>query len=538
MGSALIPVPLIQPGFYGLNYANAASTALGPEWALTCLNAYFDTSGRLAARKGWFNLTSTPISGTPTIQQIFEWIKADGTVAIISAANNKLYNGTTAPADVTGSLTVTANNWQFQNWNDKVVGWQKGHTPVIWSGTGNFAAISAATGSLPLGNAVCAAFGRLWAVDADNNTIKYCGLLDETNWGGAGSGSINMRSIWTRGTDQVVGIVALGANLIVFGNRHVVLFTDGRGSTLGLDPAQMYVGDTIEGTGLLSRDTAIPEGTGDLLFMSPTGLQSLGRVLQSKSNPTSSLDLHVWDYVNSFYSQETLANVRALYSPTDKFYLLILPTTKEVFCYDTRRPITGSQLVADGSFRVTEWNGMGAQCGITRADRTVLMGFAGGVIGQHTGYNDNTSLSYTFTYISPNLALASNDPSSDLENKLKICKRLGGIVFTRATTNLLVSWGYDFKGLQYSQTIPLVGGQVPEYATAEYGTNGKYNVNDTLAVAGVNYSEYAGSVALRLVRAAMSSAGRWFQLGLQTTINGSDFAIQEIDVYLKAGVMV
>lgn len=537
MPSPLIPVPLITPGFFGLNFANAASTQLGPEWALTCKNTYFDTSGRLAARKGWVNQTVTPPSGTPTLEQMFEYIKGDATTQVILAANNKLYVGITAPSDITGALTPTANNWQFQNWNDKVVGWQASHTPIIWNGTGNFAAIVAASGALPTGNCGVAAFGRLWILDSDNNTIKYCGLLDETNWGNAGSGSINMRSIWTRGTDQVVGIAAVGANLVVFGTKHIVQFTDGRGSTLGLDPAQMYVVDTIEGTGLLSRDSVVPEGTGDLLYASPTGLQSLGRTVANKTNPTLPLDLHVWDYVNTFYGSETQTKVRALYSPNDKFYLLILPTTGEVFCYDTRRPIVGSQTVPDGSLRVTEWTGIAPKCGLTRADKTVLFGFTAGLVGLHTGYTDNTG-TYPFAYLSPNLSLASQNMETNLENKLKIGKRISSVIFTRAANSLLFSWGYDFQGLQHSQAMAVAGSLIPEYGTAEYGINGKYNVNDPTAIAGVNYAEYAGSVILRLVKVPMSGTGRWFQLGLNATINGSDLAIQEIDVYVKAGVTV
>lgn len=537
LGSPLIPVPLVTPAFFGLNFANSSSTALGPEWAISARNCYFDTSGRLAARKGWSNQTPVAISGTPAIEQMFEYIKSDGTTTVVLCAGNKLYSGISAPSDVTGAVSITANSWQFGNFNNKLIGWQAGHTPVVWTGTGNFAAITAASGSLPTGNAGVAAFGRLWIVDSDNNTIKYCGLLDETNWGSAGSGSINMRSIWTRGTDQVIAVAAVGANLVIFGQRHIVLFSDGRGSTLGMDPSQMYVVDTIEGTGTTARDTVVPEGTGDLLFVSPTGLQSLGRVVANKTNPTQSLDLHVWDYINSFYSTETPAKVRSLYSPSDKFYLLILPTTGECFCYDTRKPIVGESLVTDGSLRVTEWTGMAPKCGITLANRSVLFGFAGQV-GLHTGYNDQDTNTYPFAYLSPNLALGSDNPQTSLENRLKIGKRAQAIVFTTAANTLLLSWGYDFNGLQFSSSNVIQGSLVPEYGTAEYGTNGKYNVNDPTALAGVNYSEYGGTITLRIIKVPMSSAGRWFQLGVNATINGSNLAIQELDVYLKAGAMV
>jgi hypothetical protein len=37
--------------------------------------------------------------------------------------------------------------------------------------------------------------------------------------------------------------------LIVFGKRHIIMWTDGAGAALGLDPGNIYVEDVIEGAG-------------------------------------------------------------------------------------------------------------------------------------------------------------------------------------------------------------------------------------------------------------------------------------------------
>jgi hypothetical protein len=102
--------------------------------------------------------------------------------------------------DITPATTPTGDNWQFMNFNGKVVGVQSGHTPIVWDSTGDFADITASTGTLPDGPCGTSAFGRLWIVDDDLQTIRYCALLDETEWAEAdGGGQIDMSNIWTLG---------------------------------------------------------------------------------------------------------------------------------------------------------------------------------------------------------------------------------------------------------------------------------------------------------------------------------------------------
>ena len=518
----LIPIPLIGPGFLGLNKQLASSTNLGPEWALEAQNCVFDDTNRLAARKGWTNQSSTPIAGSPNISQIFEHIKADGTTNVISAANNDLFLGIVAPTTIKGAVAITANNWQFVNFIDNAYGLQSAHALIQYTGAGNAAAVVAVSGTVPTGNCLLAAFGRLWATQADGFTIKYCGLVDPTNWGAAGSGSIDMRKVWTHGNDTIIGLAAFGANLIVFGSRQIIMWVDGQGSQLGLDPATMYVVDTIEGTGLLARDSVRAIGQADLWFLSSYGLQSLSRVVTQKTNPLSTVSRNVQTYANSFVVGETPAAIRSVYSAKEDFYLLILPASARVFCFSTK------QMLDDGSARCTEWLSMAPQSAVLRANKDLLFGFNGRV-GLHSGYTDNT-VSYTLTYTSPNLV---GDPQ--LQNRKKIGKKLGSVVFVNGPATMSHKYGYDFKGLQYSRNVSIKGGAIPEYATAEWGTNGKYNVNDPAAVAGVNYSEWGGSAALKILETNINGDGRWFQVGITVPINGYQFAIQQLDFFGKAG---
>jgi hypothetical protein len=538
MADQLVTIPLISPALYGLNKSQETSSTLGPQWATEAQNCYFDSAKRLASRSGWAAQAITPISGSPNIEQVHEFVKADGTVALISAANNKLYTGTSSYTDVTGAVTPTANSWQFVNFVDQTIGFQAAHTPIVYTGAGNFAVLVAASGALPTGNTGCAAFGRLWAVDADGYTVKFCGLLDATNWGNAGSGSINMRSVWTKGTDAVIGIYATGSALVIFGSKHICIFRDGAvaGSTViggtgqGLNPTTMIMTDIVEGTGLIARDTVQNITDGDLLFYSTNGLQSLSRAIYQKNNPVGGLDTQIKDYVYGYLASETKTKIRSAFSRVGKFYLLLFPTTGRIFCYDTLFPME------DGRLKATEWvyGNVHPRSIVYRLDDTLVLG-VNGVTGLYTGNSDNGT-SFRYVYASSQLTGATQDTPT-LESRLKILKRLGYLVFCSTTTTIVFKWGYDFSGLTNSSTVTIQGGKIPEYGTAEYGTNGVYSTADPLAVAGVNYAEYGGNLVLKLGRVPTSSLGRWLQVGVEVDISNGAFAIQELDAYTKIGRM-
>src|SRR5574341_299876 len=98
--SNLVGVSIIKPGFLGLNLQSNALD-LNPGWALEINNAIIDNSGAASARKGWTKVNATPITGSPVIEQLHEYISASGTSIIISAANNKLFSGEATLTDIT-----------------------------------------------------------------------------------------------------------------------------------------------------------------------------------------------------------------------------------------------------------------------------------------------------------------------------------------------------------------------------------------------------------------------------------------------------
>lgn len=514
MADQLQPIPLVTPGFKGLNKAQASVPDLDPGWAIECQNFIFDQSGRLSSRNGWTVTTSSPLGGTPAIQSMGELALASGSTFVVSAANNKLYSGTTALTDITGALTITGNNWQWITFNGAIYGIQTGHPLIKWNGVGNFATLTASSGTVPTGGSCgLAAFGRLWILNSDNQTISYSDLLSDVAWGTTGAGSVNMATVWTRGIDQVIGLGAAGSKLVIFGSRQIVIYADSAGSIIGLNPQNLYVYDTIEGTGLAARDTVQSTGEGDLTFLSPTGVQSLQRLLSSgKDNPVASLDPQIRDYFNGYFINETPAAIRSAYSPSNRFYLILLPISGRVFCYDTRVRLQ------DGSLRVTEWPSITWSSLVNLKSGALLFGESG-VVGQYTGYLDKGLNSYNLVYNSPNLALAGQG-DANFENRMKILKRIKAVLYYGGSSTVTFSWGVDFLGLNQSTQITLTG-TLSEYGIAQY-----------------NINEYGGGAGLQILSFPLTNSGRWVQFGFTAPVNGSVVALQQLDAFVKIGNMI
>lgn len=502
----LYPLGIVAPGSMGLNKQNAGSLLAG-SWATEARNVYFDSYGRVSARKGWVDSTATAISGTPDIEQLFEYRQKDGDTFIISAANNDIFNGLSAPASVKGALTITANNWKFVNFNDKVYGLQTGHALIEWGGSSNFAATTAASGSVPDGNELLSAFGRLWGTSSDGQTVKWCALLDATNWAGTGTGSVNFTNVWANGSDNIVALAAFNAFLVVFGRRNIIILADGSGSSIGLDPQNIYVVDVIGGAGCIARDSVQNIGGKDLVFLSHTGVLSLNRLIQERSSPIRDLSINNRDYVNTLAAGETVTKIRSTYNPTEGFYLLLFPTLSRFLCFDTRN------YLEDGSWKMTEWDNFIPKSLLTLDNsRTTYCGKAGNIY-KYEGKQDNGG-AFTVKLSTGWLAL---NPS--IENRIKVLKRIESIFYMYGTIPVTWKWYLDFSSTPYtaSKTLayPYSGG---EWNVGEYGL-----------------AEFGGQYTLVEPEVPARGDGQFIQLEISATVNDGDIAFQQMQVFSKIG---
>ena len=508
-GAPITPLNIPAPGKAGLN-TEAGSTLLDPAWATVLKNVIFDSGGRIATRKGWTSATTTPAAGV--IMRIHEYIKADATAAIIMSTDADIFKTIAAPTTIEGTLSITEGNIKFVNFNDKCIALGTGTSgnPSVYTGTGNFTTVTVNSGTAPTSGIGTAAFGRLWVVDVDGHTIRYCALLDETRWAVAdGGGTIDMDNVWPQGEDQVLAIEEFGGDLIIFGSNTIVVWTDGAGSNLGIDPTVMYVSDTIPGTGILSQ-FGIARAKGDMYFISPQGLSSLARAIQYKGTTLTNVSKNIQSQFLAYSDAENDPNdLTLVYSPREDFLLAIFPTSNKVVMFDTRQPME------DGSFRCAEWTSdLQTACYQTK-DQT-LRGSLTGTVGElmtHSGYSDDGT-SYDFSYESGWI-----DLGQELNSYLKFIKKATCFVFVAGNTTVNVSMKYDFKTTGH--TVPI------SVASATGGA--EFSVGEW------SLGEFGGGITLRTISAPGALQGQYLKVGINLDIASAQFALQQINLFAKVG---
>jgi hypothetical protein len=497
----------------GLN-TESASSLLGPEWATDLQNAVIDDSNRLAARKGWTDQTTTP--NTDAFVSGFEYQKHAGTAEIIMATDNATIVRSTDEgvsfAAVTGTAVFTSGQWKWLNYVDGVIGLQDGKAPITYTGT-TFSHI--ADVNVPTGGAGTAFAGRLWIVDTDGHTVKWSALLDETDWTSADSGSIDFQNVW-KGTDTVQAIDSHNGALVVFGKKNIIIITDGQGSTLGIDPTQAYIADIISGVGCIAQES-VQHVDGDLWFLSDSGLMSLGRLIQERSNPMDNLSKNVQSALIADVNHASfdLADLRSVYSPKDRFYLLSLPRvsgTTEVgttWTFDTRGRLQDNSARCLGN-----WTGLIPTVLFRRADNDVFAAnrLNEGELFKYEGQDDDNA-PYTFLYRSGWTDLGA-------PGALKILKRIGGVFFADTTTAVGFKWAWNFETDFNTRTKTFTG-----------------------AASSANWDEALwdvalwgqGSSALKEGTVIPSGTGKYIKWGIDVSIDGQEFSVQQLELFAKIG---
>ena len=523
-GAPLIPINIVTPGHAGLNTENEA-TILPQQWATKLTNVVFDSAGRAALRKGWVSQTASAVAGV--LMRVHEFIKADGTVEIISSTDADIFKGVSTLTSIEGSLAISEGNIKFVNFNNKCIALGTGTSanPSIYTGTGNFTTVSVASGTAPTGRIGTSAYGRLWVVDADGFTIRYCALLDETKWAVVdGGGTIDMSKVWADGQDEVKAIAALAGDLVIFGTNNICIWSDGQGSDIGLNPNNLYISDTITGVGAVTQ-FALTYALGDLWFLSSSGLQTMSRVLQDKTTPTVNMSRNVKSRILAYLDAESNEDDLSLvYSPREEFMLSIFPVANKVLCFDTRGTME------DGTFRVSEWS-TGLQTCAYRVNRD-LVGSLTQTVGEmmkHSAFNDD-GVSYSYAYESGWL-----DLGQELAGHLKFVKRMTTFQFVGTDVTINYTINYDFKtaAAPVSRSAKGTAGaqfNVSEFSDSAAGIGYKFPLEIALGE-----SEFSGGVSLRTLSIPGSGSGQYIKIGVNLDSASDNFSLQQINLFAKIG---
>jgi hypothetical protein len=502
---------LSAPGFYGLNTEDSP-LSLEAGFALVATNCILDQYGRIGARKGWTRVNSTSGNlGANDVGVIHELVQSDGTLTVLFAGNNKIFKlgSSNAVTELTygggGSApTITASNWQCATLNSIAYFFQTGHDPLIYDpavSTTTYRRVSEKSGyvaTVPQANICLSAFGRLWVANTatDKVTISFSDLIAGHVWSGGTSGSLDISRVWPNGADEIMGLAAHNDFLFIFGKRQILVYAGA--ST----PSSIVLSDTVGSIGCIARDTIQSIGT-DVVFLSNSGVRSLLRTIQEKSAPLRDLSKNVRFDLNSSLAGETLDNLKSVYSEKEAFYLLVLPATLQVYCFDTKVTLQ------DGASRVTKWDNIAPTALRSLRNGDLYFG-KNGYIGKYGGYIDDTS-AYRFLYYTNNADLGN-------PNQISILKSITAVVIGGSNQFLTIKWGFDYSGAYQSENV-----FIPTQISYEYGI-GEYAI-----------AENTSGIPIKALTSNASSFGKIVQTGYEATINGTQLSIQKIEIKAKEG---
>lgn len=502
MAQQLQNITISAPAFKGLNTQDSP-VEQDPSFASIAENCVIDEYGRIGARKGVEMITTTNTElGTDFLTVVHEYEDANGNLKVFSTGNSKILSGTTTLVDETpAAYTLTSENFQIVNFNDNCYFFCRDHEPLVYStslgAVTKMSAVAGYTGTAPQANAVCAAYGRLWAGDITGspNMVYWSDLLTGQAWASGTSGSLNLDKVWPDGADKVVAVKAWNNLLVIFGKRSIVMYQGAE------SPATMTLADTISGIGCVDRDS-IQEAGNDLLFMSERGVMSIGRALQDGSSPFIDVSKNVRDEIIRAW-QLDVNGLKSAYSSTNGFYLLSFADSKEVYCFDLRT------ILEDGSYRVTKWTNTVHKCFFSAQDGTLYVGVTGGV-AKYNGYTDLNN-TYQMRYYSNPLSFGSS-------SVVKFLKKIVPTIIGGASVVFAIKWAYDFKTNYKSAVYTLGGAAIAEYGISEFGI-----------------AEYTAGIQAVAPRINATGSGNLVTIGLEATINGAALSLQEFNIQALMG---
>ena len=536
MAGQLQSSSISAPGFLGVN-TQESSVDLSSGYALEAYNCVIDKFGRIGARRGWTKVNSalnTDLASNK-VEFLYNLPNPDVTFA---GGNNKLFtraggsatlvtavDGTVADVAGTGTTayTITANEWmgasivfgEGPTAKPHAYLAQAGHLPLVYhqlgadhahTGAYGFNLLSDA-GSVPTTyasasdfkpNIVIGAYGRTWWADIanDKQTLYFSALLDGTNLATGDSGYLSLVDVFPNG-DEIVGIAPHNGFLIIFGKRNIAIYAN------PIDVTTLVLSDLVANIGCIARDSIVNTGT-DVMFLSESGVRSLSRVIQEKSAPINDVSFNVRDELVAFVESETnREKIKATYYPKDAFYLLTLPTSKYVYCFDLRGRLE------NGAARVTIWDGIEPAALHVTYTGDLFVGKEG-YIGKYFGFTDNAD-TYRLRYYTNFFDLGA--PTS-----LKFLKKANFVIVGGIGQNVALKYGFDYINSYRSITKQLRTGTVFQYNIGEYAI-----------------AEYSSGLVLEEVQSNLGGSGSIMQLGFEADINTAPLSIQKIDIYVKAG---
>jgi hypothetical protein len=274
-------------------------------------------------------------------------------------------------------------------------------------------------------------------------------------------------------------------------------------------------------------------GEGDIIFLSRHGLQSLGRVIQFKSNPTVTLTKHVRsDILQSIATQRAtdteMDQVKATHSPEQGLYIITFPAQDKQYALDTHHGFQDDE--GDELFPITTWQLGGTIVGMCTTVAGSLYFGSVSTIGLYTGQDDNTS-AYDFSMQTGWLNLG------EANHFLKMLKEINSTLAVGLGT-VQYTWAWDFDEATSNRSVDYSTAGPSEFDISEFTDSGSGIGYANPSATTLRESEFSGAAGLQRKTVPAYGEGQFIKLGVTASINGFECVLQQMSISAKFGRMI
>ena len=541
MAKELAYQPLTNLGINGLNTQHNPAV-LDSSWLTKAENVVLRESGRIAFRKGLKQKVAP--SGT-AIASMIEHKEADGTNKIFASYGTSIYTvDFTDPADafpssgadVKHTVGSTTGDWQFVNFNNRLHCFHAGVIPQRYDGSlGSgvkwtaHATDPASIGTLFDPSCGMGYYGRIWVggVNEAKDVVYYSNLLDGDDWIGGDTGLIDLAKVW--GTDEIVALAPFYGKLVIFGKNNIVIYDTPQ--TVG----SLALNEVIRGVGLVSRDSVQAIGD-DLVFLSNTGLRSLGRTTEKDKLPLTDYSINIKDTLIRNIGNSV--NVKSVYVENEGIYIMSFIDKNINYVFDFKH-FTPNKVP-----RVTTWtfdeDREPASMIYTELYSGLLVGQKDGSIAGYEKHYD-TDLAGASTYTDASYTWSMETVWIDLGESVSasLLKRLFMVLEGGSGATMGLKWYKDYSVTPSTITSivlnPVTTGTTSLWGASDslYGATTATHTHD--AAVHPSNSTYAPVYGLKEYRTPLTGSAKNIKIGMDIESNGFDASLQTLTLLHKQG---
>ena len=133
-------------------------------------------------------------------------------------------------------------------------------------------------------------------------------------------------------------------------------------------------------------------------------------------------------------------------------------------------------------------------------------------IAKYNSYTDDAG-SYGLQYFSHPLSFGDS-------SRLKFLKKVNVTTFSGENSNVTLNWAYDYRGDYRVGVYALPDFVAAQYNISEFNTTAEYSSNSSL---------------INTQKVNTGGSGSVVQIGVTTTINGTEIAFQELNIQSTIG---